>query len=130
MYLYSFSNELHTYVEARWAKTKLIIGGIVIGTMIFVGFTEMNQSLFSSPGARPASKLASENGLLRNQLSLISPRVRDLEIRARESAEQADKLYLFLPRRNIVGHRVSSSTNATKSNKSKSLIAAARNLRP
>jgi hypothetical protein len=130
MKLYSYSSELLTFVEAKWAKAKLATIGIVIGTIIFFGFIELNQSVGNAYGSRSAITLAAENNILRQQLRLMSPRVSKLEMQARQLHEHADKLHMLLHRREIVGDTLSRFTYATKGSDRQSLIPAVISFRP
>lgn len=130
MKLYSHSSELLTFVEAKWVITKYVISGILIGSVISFGVMKLNQSSGNALGSRSVSTLAAENNFLRQQVSLISPRVRKMEMQARQLNERANKLHMLLPYREIVGDTVSSFTNTTDGLKSQSLISAARNFRP
>jgi hypothetical protein len=91
---------------------------------------KLNQSSGNALGSYSVSTLAAENNFLRQQVSLISPRVRKMEMQARQLNERANKLHMRLPYRKIVGDTVSSFTNTTDGLKSQSLISAARNFRP
>ena len=128
--LYSYSSELHTFVEAKWVTAKFATGGILIGTIILFGVIKPNQSVGNALGSRSANTLAAENDILRRQLSLISPRVSKLEMQERQLSEGVNKLHMLLHRRKIVGDTVSSFTNATKGFKLQSLIPAATGSRP
>ncbi len=123
MKLYSYSSELLTFVEAKWTKAKFAACGILIGTIIFFGFIKLDQSLGNVLGSRSANTLAAENGFLRHQISLISPRVSKLEMQARQLDEHADKL-----QRLIVGDTV--SRMRPKGFKLQSLIPMATSFRP
>jgi hypothetical protein len=112
--LYSYSSELHAFVEATWAIAKFVTGGILVGTVILFGVITLNQSEGNALGSRPANTLAAENDFLRQQLSLISPRVSKLEMQARQLNERANTLHMLLLRRKIVGDTVLSFANATK----------------
>jgi hypothetical protein len=128
--LYSYSSELLTFVEAKWVIAKFAIGGILIGIIILFGVIKLNQSVGSAVGSRSANTLAAENNFLRQQVSLILPRVSKMEMQARQLNEHANKLHMLLPCRKIVGGTVSSFTNATNGLKPQSLISAARSFRP
>ena len=82
MKLYSYSGELLTFTEVRWAKAKYGAGGIFIVIGIVFGFMMFQQPIASAVGLRPQYSLAVENDVLRHELSLISPRVSRLEIKA------------------------------------------------
>ena len=130
MKLYSYSSELLTFVEARWAKAKLAACGILIGTIIFFGFIKLDQSIGNPLGSRSANTLAAENNFLRQQISLVSPRVSKLEMQTRQLHEHAGNLQMLLHRRNFAGDTVSGFMYATNGFKRQSLIPAASNFRP
>lgn|GEM_PF-1374863 len=128
--LYSYSNELLTFVEAKWAIAKFATSGILIGTVILFGAIKLNQSVGYALESRSANTLAAENNFLRQQVSLISPRVSKLEMQARQLSEHGNKLHMFLHRRKIVGNTVSGFTNATNGFKLQSLIPAEKSFHP
>jgi hypothetical protein len=130
MKLYSYSSELLTFVEAKWVIAKFATGGILIGTVILFGVIKLNQSVGNALGPRSVNTLAAENNFLRQQVSLISPRVSKLEMQARQLNECANKLHMLLQGGKVVGDTVSSFTNATKGFKLQSLIPAAKSFRP
>jgi hypothetical protein len=101
-----------------------------MGTAISIGVIKLNQSAGNTLGSRSANTLAAENNFLRQQVSLILPRVNKMEMQARQLNEHANKLHMLLPYLKIVGDTVSSFTNATNELKPQSLISAARSLRP
>ena len=101
MRLYSYSNKLHMFVEAKWVKPRFVIGGILLG-IIFLGVVRLNQSSAQVIGSRSAKTLAAENQILRSQLILISPRVNALEMQAKQFDEWVNKLHAVLDRRTIV----------------------------
>jgi len=115
--LYSYSSELHTIVEAKWAIAKFATSGILLGTFILFGVITLNQPVDDIVGSRSANTLRAENNFLRQQVSLISPRVSKMEMHAKQLNERANKLHILLPYRKIVGDTVSSSTNGTKGEK-------------
>ena len=117
MKLYSYSSELHTIVEAKWAIAKFATSGILLGTFILFGVITLNQPVDDIVGSRSANTLRAENNFLRQQVSLISPRVSKMEMHAKQLNERANKLHILLPYRKIVGDTVSSSTNGTKGEK-------------
>jgi hypothetical protein len=128
--LYSYSSERHTFVEAKWATPKFATVGILMGTVILFGVITLNQSVGNALGSRSANTLATENDILRQQVSLISSRVSKLEMQARQSRERANKLQMLLHRRKIAGDTVSSFTNANEGFKLQSAILAAKSFRP
>jgi hypothetical protein len=115
--LYSYSSELHTIVEAKWAIAKFATSGILLGTFILFGVITLNQPVDDIVGSRSANTLRAENNFLRQQVSLISPRVSKMEMHAKQLNERANKLHILLPYRKIVGDTVSSFTNGTKGEK-------------
>ena len=130
MKLYSYSNELLTFVETKWVIAKFTTVGVIIGIVILFGVIELNQSVGFALGSRSASTLASENNFLEQQVSQISPRVSKLEMQATQLNERANKLQMLLPYHKIVGDTVSSLTNAAKEFKLQSLILAVKSIRP
>ena len=106
MKLYSYSSDLLTCVEAKWARAKYFAYGVLIAIIIFFGFMKPNQSVGNAFGSRPAQTLAAENNFLRQQVSMISPRVSKLEMQAGQLNERADELHLLLGSSEIVGDTV------------------------
>ena len=96
--IYSYSNKLLTFVDAKWAIAKLAVGGVFIGSLLFFGFIKLNQALGITPGSRAAIALEAENNVLRQELILISPRVSKLAAKVKELCGQDDNLHLLLSR--------------------------------
>jgi hypothetical protein len=115
--LYSYSSELHTLVEAKWARAKFATSGILLGTFILFGVITLNQPVDDIVVSRSANTLRAENNFLRQQVSLISPRVSKMEMQAKQLNERANKLHMLLPYRKIVGDTVASFTNMIKGEK-------------
>ena len=130
MKLYSYSSELLTFIEVKWVLAKFAFGGILVGIIILFGVIKLNQSIGNVVGSHSANTLAAENNFLRQQVSLISPRVSKLEMQARQLNERGNKLHLFLHSGKVVGDTVSRFTNATKEFKLQSLMFAAKSFRP
>jgi hypothetical protein len=128
--LYSYSSELLTFVEAKRAKAKLAACGILMGTIIFFGFIKLDQSVGNALESRSANTLAAENNFLRQQISLISPRVSKLEMQASQLVERDNRLHMLLHHRMIAGDTVSRFTYATNGLKLQSLIPAVSSFRP
>ncbi len=122
MKLYSYSSELLTFVEAKWAKAKLATVGILMGTIIFFGFIKLDQSVGNAHGSRSANALAADNDILHQQLCLMSPQVSKLEMQARQLSELDNKLHMLLHRNKIVGDTLSRFTYATKGSELQSSI--------
>jgi len=95
---------------------------ILVGAVILFGVITWNQLDDNAPGSRSASVLVAENDILRQHLSLISPRVRKLETEAKQLHERANKLHMLLHRREAVGDTVRRFTNVTKEPKRQFLI--------
>jgi hypothetical protein len=127
--LYTYSNKLHMFVEAKWVMTKFAIGGIIIG-FIFLGVMRLNQSVANALGSRSTETLAVENQILRRQLTLISPRVNDLEMRAKQLDERVNTLHALLGGRKIDRDSAWRFANATKATKPQPVIPVAARFRP
>lgn len=130
MKLYSYSSELLTIIEAKWARAKFVTCGILIGIIIFFGFIKPNQSVGNALGSRSANTLVAENNILRQQVSMISLRVSKLEMQAKQLHECADKLCMLLDRSKIVEDTVFRFAYAANGFKPQSLIPAAASFRP
>jgi hypothetical protein len=91
---------------------------------------KLHQSVDYSLGSGSANALEAENDVLRQQLSLISPRMSRLETQAGQLHERADQLHMLLLRRKTAGNTARSFTNATKGSESRSLILSAARFRP
>jgi hypothetical protein len=127
--LYSYSNKLHTFVEAKWVMTKFAIGGILMG-VILLGVMRLNQSVANALGSRSAETLAAENQILRSQLVLISPRVNELELQAKQLDERVNKLHALLDGRKIVRDTAWRFTNVIKVTQLKPAIPVRASFRP
>jgi hypothetical protein len=104
------------FVEAKWVKARFVIGGILLG-IIFLGVVRLNQSSAQAIGPRSAKMLAAENQILRSQLSVMLPRVNELERQAMQLDEQVNKLHTLLESRMTVrdaAWRFADATNSTK----------------
>jgi hypothetical protein len=130
MKLYSYSSELLTCTEAKWAKAKFFTYGMLIAIIIFFGFMKPNQSIGNAFGSRPANTLATENNFLRQQVSMISPRVSKLEMQAKQLNKRADELHLLLGSSEIAGDTVARLVYAANGLKFRPLISAAARFRP
>jgi hypothetical protein len=127
--LYSYSNKLHTFVEAKWVMTRFAIGGVIMG-IILLGVIRLNQSVANALDSRSGETLAAENQILRLQVSLISPRVNELEMQTMQLDERVNKLHALLDRRTIVRDTAWRFTNAAKVTKLKPVIPVAAGFRP
>ena len=114
MKIYSYSNKLLTFVDARWAIAKLAVGGVLIGSILFFGFIKLSQAIGITPGSRTAIALAAENNILRQEVTLISPRVSMLVVKTKELSAQDDKLHMLLYHQEMVGDSVTGFANPTK----------------
>jgi hypothetical protein len=130
MKLYSYSNKLLAFVEARWIKTKFATVGILIGIVIPLSIMKLDQSVGFARGSRSASTIAAENNFLHQQVSFISPRVSKMEMQAKQLNELANKLHMLLHSGKIVGDTVSRFTIASKELKQQSLILATKSYIP
>lgn len=122
MRLYSYSSELHTFVEAKWAKTTIAAGGILIGTILFFGVIGPNQSIGNFRESRSARALAAENDILRLHLSVISPRLGNVEVAVTQLDGRIKSLRALLYRRTIVRDTVWRLTNVAQGRKLQSAI--------
>jgi hypothetical protein len=127
--LYSYSNKLHVFVEVKWVMAKLAIGGILMG-IILLGVIRLNQSVAYALGSHSTETLAAENQILRGQVSLISPRVNELEMQAQRLDERVNKLHALLDRRMIVRDTAWRFTDVTKVTKLKPVDLVAASFRP
>jgi hypothetical protein len=127
--LYTYSNKLQTFIEVKWAVAKFTVGGILIG-IILLGVVKLNQSVANALGSRSTETLAAENQILRLQVSLISPRVNELEMQTMQLDERVNKLHALLDRRTIVRDTAWRFTNAAKVTKLKPVIPVAAGFRP
>jgi hypothetical protein len=92
---------------------RFAVGGVLIG-LVLLGVIRVNQSIANALGSRLTETLATENQILRSQVSLISPRMNGLEMKAQQLNEQVNKLHTLLDRRMIVKDTVWRFTNVTK----------------
>jgi len=129
MKLYFYSDKLHTFVEVKWLMAKFAIGGILIG-MILLGVIRLNQSVANALESRSTETLAAENQILRSQLSVIAPRVNELEMQAKQLDEQVNELHALLGRRMVVRDTAWKFTPGTKVTGRQSLISTSAMFRP
>jgi hypothetical protein len=61
------------------------------------GVIALNQSVDHALGSHSAKTLAAENNVLRKQFSLISPRISQLEMQARQLTDRANTLFWGIP---------------------------------
>lgn len=108
----------------------LALGGIIIGSLLLFGFAKMNQSFGNTLESRSAKTLSAENDILRQQLSLISPRVNELELQAKQLEEYSNELSRLLNSREIVGDTAQGSRNAAKRIKLRASAPRTASLRP
>lgn len=95
MKLYYYSREQSTIVKARWVPLALT-AGVLVCTMLIVGAMKLNQSMgfvFESPSI---GTLTVENGVLQQQVHLLSPRVHALEANMRRFRERFDSFEAVL----------------------------------
>lgn len=104
--LYFYSSELHTFVEAKWAKTTVAAGGILLGTIQFFGVINPYQSAGFSPDSHSARALAAEDHILRTHLNMMSPRLDNLELMATQMDQHVNSLRALLHRRSVVGDTI------------------------
>jgi hypothetical protein len=109
---------------------KFAIGGVLLGVAILFGVIKLNASVDSVVRSRTSNTLAAENDLLRRQLSLISPRVDELEVQAKQLDERVYKLHVLLDGRKSVRDMDSRFTIAIKPSKRQSVIPVAASFRP
>jgi hypothetical protein len=128
--IYSYSNKLLTFVDAKWTIAKLAVVGVLIGSILFFGFIKLNQAVGITPGSRTAIGLAAENNVLRQEVTLISPRVSMLAVKTRVLSAQDDRLHLLLYHQEMVGDSVTGFTNPTKWVVLQSLNPSATNVSP
>lgn len=118
--LYYYSSESNTLVRVKWAVAKIATGGILMGIITLFAVIRPNQSVGNALGSRSVNTLTTENNILRQHLSLMSPRVSKLKIQVQQLNEGANTLRRLLHGRKIVGDTVSSYANTTKGDKLRS----------
>lgn len=124
MKLYSYSSELLTFAEVKWAKVKYGAGGLFIVVIIVFGFITLHEPIGSALGFRTENKLAVENDVMRQELSLMSPRVSKMERNVRQLHEDDNILHLLVYPRKIAGDTVSRFTDASKGSNVQSPVTA------
>ena len=127
--LYSYSKKLHMFVEAKWVMTKFAIGGIIMG-VVLLGVIRLSQSVANARGSRSVESLVAENQILRRQLTLISPRVNELEMQARQLDERVNNFRALLNSSMIVKDTAWRFRNVTPGAKSQYVISVARIFQP
>jgi len=128
--LYFYSSELLTYVEAKWAKTTIAAGGILLGTILFFGVIGPNRSVDYSLESVTARALVAENDILRRHASLISPRLSKLEATAGQLDEHVNGLRALLLHRQIAGDSVWRLTRVAGGRTLPSMVQATAGFRP
>jgi hypothetical protein len=105
--------------------------GIFIGAIIFFfGFVALNPSVADVFGSRSPNTVTTENYVLQQQLSLLSPRVSILEIQIRQLHQHADKLQTIVDSSMIFGDNLTRYTSAAEGILPRPLIPAAISYRP
>ena len=96
--LYYYSNETLRFVEARWAKTKLAVLSLAVGTVLVTGVIEVNQYMDDALGLGfgRASVLASENSILRGQLKLLTSKLAFLDRQLAELNGQGNEFRMLV----------------------------------
>jgi hypothetical protein len=116
---------LLTFAEVKWAKAKYGVGGFFIVVIIVFGFMTLHQPIGNALGFRTENKLAVENDIMRQELSLMSPRVSKMERKVRQLGEDDNILHLLVYPRKITGDTVSRFTDASKGSNVQSPVTAA-----
>ena len=95
---YNYSNETLRFVEARWARTKLVALSLAIGSVLVTGVIEVNQYMDDvlGLGFGRASVLATENSILRAQLRLLTSRVATLDHQLADLNNQGNELRMLV----------------------------------
>ena len=130
MRLYYYSSERMTLTEAKWIRSKLALRAILIGCIIFFGFVKLNQYAGVTAGAHFAKTLESENEVLRQELSVMSPRIEKLDRLTRQLNDHANKLSVLLSRPGFVVDTVSLSLYQAKRAAANSLTPELTSFRP
>lgn len=130
MRLYSYSRDQLAFVEAKWAKTAIAAVGILMGTILFFGVIESNQSDVDSRESRSTRALVTENDILRRHASLISPRLDNLEATAGRVDEHVNALRTFLTHRQIARDSVWRLTRVANRRSFQSMVDATAGFRP
>jgi hypothetical protein len=96
--LYSYSSELLTFAESKRTRVRFVSYGILIGSIVFIGFIRLSQFERNTVGSRTANSLKAENSLLHHQWTIIASRVSRLELLERQYSERAEELSVLLHR--------------------------------
>jgi hypothetical protein len=110
--LYSYSLDPPGVVEIRWVKTKIAACAAVIGAITFFGFIELGAG--DAAGSHPAEFLASENKILKQELSMMTPRVTKLEVQVKQLSNRANALHELLHRPKIAADSLLRPKYSTK----------------
>ncbi|MEX0602142.1 MAG: M23 family metallopeptidase [Bacteroidota bacterium] len=96
--LYYYSSETLKFVEARWIKTKFVLGTAVALVLLVSGGIELNQVLDDGLGLGigRARALAAENSLLKEQLRGFSSRLAGLEERLLSLNDRGNEMRLLV----------------------------------
>ncbi len=130
MKLYSYSSDLNKFIEVKWIIARFVIGGFLIGIIVLFVIVKSSLSAGRASGLPSPNTLTAENNFLRHEVSLISPRVSNLETQVDQLNKHADKFQTLLLDRKIIKDTVSNLKNAAKSGKEQTMIYAAKTLLP
>lgn len=111
------------FVEVKWVMAKCAIGGILIG-IVLLGVMKLNQTVANAHDSHSASTLAAENQILQSQLTLISPRVNELEAQAKQLDEKVNKLHALLDRRTIARDTVRRLADEARGSRPRATVSA------
>ena len=96
--LYLFSADSLTFRELRWAKTKLVGWGFVVGAVCLLLFLEINERFGDRLGLgfTRTSLLIQENKVMRQQLQAVGVRIESLQRRLADLNETGNHLRLLV----------------------------------
>jgi hypothetical protein len=128
--LYYYPGPSVTVVKATWVLTRFVTIGIVIGTLILFGVVKLNESVADTIEAGSMNALKAENVILRQQITLIAPRLTRVEAQADQLRERTNGLHKLLRKRNDVRDRGLSLTSFTGKSGAPFTMVAAKNPLP
>lgn len=96
--LYYFSPRSLDFKEAKWAKTRLVLGTIVFGAILFIALFELNQFFddMLGMGFKRSEVLVAENVLMKSQLKMLANRLKSFEAKLTQLNERGNELRLMV----------------------------------
>ena len=127
---YYYSSALLTVVRAKWTFTTSALLGLFIGTLLLFGVMRINHSVEIILVPKEANTLDLENEILRQQISLIAPRITRAEAQADLLVKRANELNMLFQRPKDARDTTLHFPSASRRPVTQSVMAAIRSPRP